>query len=208
MLEAFHGSKSVGLYGAVYKLFENISIIPSLIAATIFPVIVRLIHNKDYNKLFSLINRCQKIFLLIGIFLAIFFLVEAKQIVLFFFGEKFADAGYTLRILATGIFIFFVNALMGKLLFASYKEKKYLKWVTISLFLNISLNLLLDEKNYHFTITPRNPDEPHMFQTEHFNLSYSLNTPLTIQEHVHKITLFFTAFDRALARYRPKLITF
>jgi O-antigen/teichoic acid export membrane protein len=142
MLSTMAGDEPTAMYGAVYQMFQNYPIVPGLFAATLFPILSRL-HGSSTTDMAKLVDRALKLLLIVGVPMSIFSIGMAEELVLTVFGQRFLAAASAFRILAVSVSVFFVNSLLGRVMFSADKERVYLKMVTISLALNIFLNLVL-----------------------------------------------------------------
>lgn len=145
MLSKMSTATAVGYYGAAYKIIHAYILLPSMFVAALFPTLSRAVNNSR-NSLQEISNRALRYLLIIGFPIAIFSIVDAKKIIFFLYGQQFENSILAFQILSISGFTFFINTLLGHILFSANKQKLYLKLTIFALVPNIVLNALLIPK--------------------------------------------------------------
>lgn len=142
MLMALSTASSVGLFSAAYRVIQMVNVIPFTLSLPLFPVLSRLAV-ESHEKVFSLYNRAQKIFVLLGLPIGLWIVLLGPQLIVLLFGEGYSAAGTTLRIMGLVGVLLFMNSLFVYLFSALGKQKFYMTSIAISLTVNLVLDLLL-----------------------------------------------------------------
>lgn len=141
LLSFLKTSFDVGIYGASYRIFENLIIIPYIFIGLMFPKFSELyIHDKELLK-----NTFQKtidVLILLFIPVTVLFFITAPYLIQVVAGGKFSQSVIPLRILLISLPFTFLIAPFSYLLIASKKQKKLIYVWSIASVLNIVLNLI------------------------------------------------------------------
>ncbi|CAM8361340.1 flippase [Candidatus Methylopumilus universalis] len=142
MLGQIAGEKSLGIYSAAVKLSEAWYCIPIIIASSFSPSILQAKKNNEnlyYGKLQQLFNLMS----LLSIILALLLTFLSKPIIIFLFGQDYADAAPVLSIhIWTSIFVF-LGVASTQWFIAEGKFHLILERSMIGVFFIIILNLIL-----------------------------------------------------------------
>lgn len=145
MLSKMSTSIAVGYYGAAYKIINAYIMLPGIFVAALFPILSRTFIDSK-NSLQEISNRALRYLLIIAFPIVIFSIVDAKKIIFFLYGQQFENSILAFQILSIRGFTFFINTLLGYILFSVNKQKLYLKLTVFALMTNIVLNALLIPK--------------------------------------------------------------
>ena len=145
MLSLMINDQVTGWYNAAYRLVDVVNYIPFLIVTAILPSMARSSKN-DHELLMDIFNRSLRYLVLLSIPIGVGTFLLAPRIVLFVYGEGFANAAIALKILIWAEVIVFVNYLGGHLLNIIDRQKTYTKIIGITAGLNIVLNFILIPK--------------------------------------------------------------
>jgi O-antigen/teichoic acid export membrane protein len=145
ILSVVKGSQDVGLYGAAYKIIENLSYFPAMFMGLVAPLFSRYVFN-DHEKFNKIRLESLKAIALAatGISFGVFAL--APEIVKIINGPGFEKSVWALRLLTPSIFGIFLGQYFNSVLIAANLQKRLLKIFLLAAFLNISLNLILIPK--------------------------------------------------------------
>jgi O-antigen/teichoic acid export membrane protein/glycosyltransferase involved in cell wall biosynthesis len=135
-------AEEVGFYGAAYKFLEVADLIVAAIALSVFPMLTHYVATGNVNFR-PLVQRTFDILLAAGTAVALLFLLFAEQLVVVSSGREFEAGADALRLLAPYPVLFFVNALMWRVLIAAGHDRVLLKMAAFVLALNIALNIAL-----------------------------------------------------------------
>lgn len=142
LLSILQGSAEVGLYNAAYKIIENLTFFPAMIAGLILPLFSRYIFHEP-EKFKRVADKTFKVFMVFAVPLAIGGFLLAESLVLLIGGEEFRSAASPLRILIFSLAAIFFGNFFNAILIAGNLQKRLLiVLATIALF-NIGANLIL-----------------------------------------------------------------
>lgn len=142
ILSIIKGPEDVGIYGAAYKILENLSYFPSMFMGLIMPLYARHIltdrakFKRIADKTFGAIS-----VVAVGLLFAIFAL--APKIINVIAGSGFDASVVVLKMLSFGIFGIFFAQYFNMILIAANFQKKLLKIFALCAVINVALNLLL-----------------------------------------------------------------
>ena len=135
-------AEEVGFYGAAYKFLEVADLIVAAIALSVFPMLTHYVATGNVNFR-PLVQRTFDILLAAATAISLLFLLFAEQLVVVSSGREFEAGADALRLLAPYPMLFFVNALMWRVLIAAGHDRVLLKMAASVLALNIALNVAL-----------------------------------------------------------------
>ncbi len=142
MLGEIAGAKSLGIYSAAVKLSEAWYAIPITIVASFAPSLLQAKKSNEnlyYGKMQQLFNLMS----LLSLILALLLTFLSKPIIIFLFGQDYADAAPVLSIhIWTSIFVF-LGVASTQWFIAEGKFNLILERSMIGVFFNIILNLIL-----------------------------------------------------------------
>ena len=141
MLMALSTVGSVGLFSAAYRVIQMVNVVPFTLSVPLFPMLSRLAV-ESHEKVFSLYNRAQKIFVLLGLPSGLWIVMLGPRLMVLLFGKGYEAAGITLRIMGVVAVLLFMNSLFVYLFSALGKQKSYMTSIAISLLINLLLDLL------------------------------------------------------------------
>lgn len=145
MLSVMVGNDAVGIYNAAYRLIFVLLFIPSLFVTALFPVMSR--HFESAKELLTLeYKKSFKYLFIVAIFIFVYGLVFANEIILIIFGQKFYLAITALQILIWVIPIIFLTSLFGNIMNAVNKQRLVTIVAAANALFNVVLNLILIPK--------------------------------------------------------------
>jgi O-antigen/teichoic acid export membrane protein len=158
ILSLMKSSTDVGIYGAPFKIFEILLLIPTMFMGNVFPIITRYIAQKD-NRLISAIQKSYDFIILLVFPIVLGVFILAKPIIRFIAGEIFvttstignifgqvAAAPMVLQILIFTVGLNFVMQVFNNCIIAASQQKKLVIPYIIFVIVNVGLNLLLIPK--------------------------------------------------------------
>lgn len=142
MLGKMIDNQAVGIYSAASQLSETWYFIPTAIATSIFPRLIKLkeTNENDYNKT---IQKSLDLVFIISLGLSIAITILSKPIVILIFGSKFSDSSLILSIHIWASIFIFLRAIFSKWLIV---EDLYIFSIVThaaGAIINIILNLVL-----------------------------------------------------------------
>ncbi|HEV3478741.1 MAG TPA: glycosyltransferase [Gaiellaceae bacterium] len=132
----------VGFYGAAYKFLEVSDLLVAAIALSVFPTLTHYAATGS-QRLRPLVQRTFDVLLAVATAVALLFLFFAEELVVLSSGREFAAGADALRLLAPYPMLFFVNALMWRVLIAAEHDRVLLKIAASVLTFNVALNVAL-----------------------------------------------------------------
>ncbi|MCD6472394.1 flippase [Candidatus Aerophobetes bacterium] len=142
MLSFICTDADVGWYNAAYKIYEGLTVFPSIICGVLYPRLSQLfISNKKAHSVLSL--RASKYLFIISFPILICGIILSNNIINILFGKEFQNSVIALQILLLGI-VFVFQIWLFQTLFNSIDKQKSVMYIGLTgLIINIILNLLL-----------------------------------------------------------------
>lgn len=156
-LSIFKTSKEVGIYGAPYKLIDILSSFPMFFAASIFPIISKLV-GKDLERIKSILSRSIEFLLIFALPMTVGILFLAVPIMEFIVGPDYASAytisflkkpvtpAFVLQILIFATALFFIEELLRYSIVAFGKQNKIAIITLGAVLFNVVANLIVIPK--------------------------------------------------------------
>ncbi len=138
----FRNANELGLYAAAQKPVQILYILPSLISASIFPIINRLAHENNFAKVKSIIESSIVAVVVIGLPIVIGGIILAKPLILLLFGNEYVNSTLSFQLLLSTIFFVFPGTIIGNTLFSLQMERKILKASAFGAIVNVAFDLL------------------------------------------------------------------
>lgn len=141
----FTANESVALYGLPYKVFEVSLIIPTFFMNSTYPVLItHMLEGKE--KLKNTFFKSLKVLLMVGITTVILGYIFSPFMVQILGGEDFKSSVSVLRILLSGVFIFYLTQPIAWLIVILDKQKYLPIIYLISAVFNLTANILFIPK--------------------------------------------------------------
>lgn len=115
MLAEMKGSYEVGIYAAAVKIAEMWYFIPSAIAVSIFPKLIKL-HQDDINEYRFFVNKILSLLISISLVFSIMVTFSSDIIITVLYGKEYALAGMILSVHIWTSILIFVRAIVSKML--------------------------------------------------------------------------------------------
>ena len=145
MIQLISGAAETGLYTSSFRLLEALYFIPLAVISAVFPAMSRL-HKTDKVLLTRLYRKMFYYLLAIALPMGIGTMILADRIILFLYGEQFAEAGFILQILILAEVAIFLYGITAYLLNAIDKQLLFTLTAAGAAILNIAMNLVLIPK--------------------------------------------------------------
>lgn len=140
LLKTLQGNTDVGIYGAAYKVLENITFFPGMIIGLLMPMLSYYVF-KDRKKFKQIVNENFKLFIILIIPLIIIVMFFAEDIISIVAGNQFAASATILRIVIFALAFIFFGMLFGNILLVAKLQKQQLVALSICATFNVSANL-------------------------------------------------------------------
>ena len=135
-------AEEVGFYGAAYKFVELADLIVAAIALSVFPMLTHFYATAN-PSFRPLVQRTFDVLLAVAMPVSLVFLVFPEELVLLTSGAEFEPGADALRLLAPYPLLFFVNALLWRVMIAAGHDRTLLAIAASVLTLNVVLNVAL-----------------------------------------------------------------
>ena len=142
MLSLMRGNADVGFYAAAFKLTGSLSIFPTALLISLFPLMSQYARSSP-EALASLFQRSLKAILLVSLPLTVGGMVLAPDLIGLTYGRGYQPSIPALQILIWAVSFSFLSYLFTSALNAMDRQRLYLGLTAAMTFLNIGLNALL-----------------------------------------------------------------
>ena len=142
MLPACHGASAVGLYGGTYRFFEGFVLFSAAYRSVLFPIMARAADGPA-ETLGVLCRKSLRLHLMFTIGVAVFFTLQASEIIGVVLGPAYAAAGPALAILVWALPGAFMADTLYHLLAAQRRQTAGARALAITAAFNVALNLTL-----------------------------------------------------------------
>jgi O-antigen/teichoic acid export membrane protein len=136
------GSRQAGLYGAAYRLLDQVQFIPISVMTTLFPMIAAAYAGRRV-RVRELLQTAGEYLAMASLPILAFTIVAAGPIVRLLFGPQFAAAAPAVPILAGAFVSISFGYLAGNMVVILELQRRFVRYAAIGLIINATLNLLL-----------------------------------------------------------------
>jgi O-antigen/teichoic acid export membrane protein len=141
ILRSFVGDAELGAYSAAFKIFEALTVLPSIVMAAAFSPLARAYSDPARRRRWE--GSLVTLLLVLGGAVGALMFAASDRIVGALFGGAFLRAGQSLRWLSLGIPVMFLNAGLWHFLLARSLELRNLLLSAVLLVVNVGINLVL-----------------------------------------------------------------
>ncbi len=138
----YAGSRQAGLYGAAYRILDQIQFIPSSVMTTLFPLIATA-YPSERERVQRLLQAAAEYLTMASLPALAFTLVAAGPIIELLFGAQYAQAAPALPILMGAFVSISFGYLAGNMVVILELQHRFLRYAAIGLLVNASLNMVL-----------------------------------------------------------------
>ncbi len=139
MLAAMRGDEAVGIYAAAYRLIGSLTILPTAILGSLFPLISQYARTAP-EALPRIFQKSLNVLMMLALPVAVGGTVFSREIIALVYGERFADAAGVFRILSWAVAFSFLSYLLTSALNAMGRQCVYLALTAAMTVLNVGLN--------------------------------------------------------------------
>lgn len=143
LLSNFRSEFDVGLYAAATTIIAMLSMLSQAYRTAVYPVMARYAIDAP-KKLRSLYNESLRYLGLIIFPVSFLIIAFSKEIMERIFGEVFLESSVALSILCIALIFTFLNVPNTRIMLVSNHQSKTLKFLFISVIVNLMLNIVLD----------------------------------------------------------------
>jgi O-antigen/teichoic acid export membrane protein len=138
----FAGARQAGLYGAAYRLLDQVQFIPISVMTTLFPLIAAAYVSSRARSL-DLLQAAAEYLTMASLPILAFTIVAAEPIMTFLFGAQFAAGAPALPILAGAFVSISFGYLAGNMIVILELQRRFAIYAAIGLVVNVVLNVSL-----------------------------------------------------------------
>jgi O-antigen/teichoic acid export membrane protein len=138
----FAGSREAGLYGAAYRVLEQVQFIPAAVMTTLFPLIASA-YPTDLLRVRALLQRTAEYLTLASFPILVFTIVAARPVVLLLFGHKLSASAPALPILMAAFVSISFGYIAGSMVVILELQRRFLGYAAVALVINAVLNVIL-----------------------------------------------------------------
>lgn len=142
LLSILQGSAAVGVYGVAYKVMENLTFFPAMLAGLILPILSRHIFTKR-EKFVEIADTTFRVFSIIVFPLVIGGAFLSSDVISIVSGSGFEEAVPVLEILMFSLAFIFFGHYFNMILIVGNLQKKLMKLLFFVAIFNISVNIFL-----------------------------------------------------------------
>lgn len=136
------GERQAGLYGAVYRILDQIQFIPAAVMTTLFPMIASA-YPADRTRVRQLAQTAADFLAVASLPILAFTIVAAHRLVLLLFGAQFIAAAPALPVLMGAFVAISFGYLTGGLVIILGLQRRFLLYAALGLIVNAVLNVVL-----------------------------------------------------------------
>jgi O-antigen/teichoic acid export membrane protein len=138
----FAGSRQAGLYGAAYRILEQVQFIPISVMTTIFPIVAAA-YPGNVDRVRALLQSAAEYLAMGSLPILAFTIVAAEPIMKLLFGSKFVGAAPALPILMGAFVCISFGYVAGNMIVILELQRRFLTNAALALILNAVLNVIL-----------------------------------------------------------------
>jgi len=142
MLSQLGDERDVALYNLPLTIVELTFLVPAAIATSFYPLLTRQLTD-DRDDAASSMDLLLRLFLLGSVPIALVLALGGSDLITLVFGDRYADSGDVMAILAATIVANFFNYLAWYALLAGQRERRRVPAVMAGLALNVALGVVL-----------------------------------------------------------------
>ncbi len=141
LLSVMKTSAEVGIYNAAYKVIENITFFPTMMAGLVFPIMSQTIFS-DKARFKDISDKIYKIFWIFVVALVVGTMFLSGGIVHLIGGSGFEKAAVVLKILIFALAAIFFSNFSNSILIVGNKQKKLMVIMFLAAVFNVVANLI------------------------------------------------------------------
>ena len=138
----YGGIHGAGLYGAAYSLLDKVQFLPAVLMTTAYPILSSA-WPQDPERTRRVVQRTLAYMMILSTAGLAFTIGAARPILVLLFGQAFAPAAGTLRVLIAGFVPACIGYVVGYLAFIVGRQKFLMAVAFVGLIFNVGANLLL-----------------------------------------------------------------
>jgi len=141
LLSVMKSSADVGIYNAAYKVLENITFFPAMIAGLVMPIMAHSVFT-NRKRFVEISDKTFKVFVVLVVPLVVGTLFLADDVIKLIGGAGFAESGSVLRILVFALAFIFFGQFFNTILIIGNLQKRLMWALGFAAAVNVVLNLI------------------------------------------------------------------
>jgi O-antigen/teichoic acid export membrane protein len=142
LLSILKGSAAVGTYGVAYKVMENLTFFPAMLAGLIIPLLSRFILT-DRKRFNDIADTTFRVFWILALPIVIGTIFLTTHIIAIVSGSGFDESVPVLKFLIFSLFFIFFGNYFNMILIVGNLQKKLMKALFFVAIFNVGINILL-----------------------------------------------------------------
>lgn len=142
ILSLLQGSAAVGTYSVAYKVMENLTFFPAMLAGLILPIVSRFV-GTDHFRFREIADSTFRVFFILALPIVIGGMFFSDDVIAIVAGEGFADSVPVLELLLASLGFIFFGHFFNMLLIAGNHQRKLMQAIFFVAVFNIASNLIL-----------------------------------------------------------------
>ncbi len=142
LLSVIQGSAAVGIYGVAYKVMENLTFFPAMLAGLLLPILSRHIFTKR-EAFIDIADTTFRVFVIIVLPIVLGGAFLSSDIIAIVSGSGFEEAVPVLQMLMVSLAFIFFGHYFNMILIVGNMQKRLMKLLLFVAIFNISVNLVL-----------------------------------------------------------------
>ncbi|HEX3692046.1 MAG TPA: flippase [Solirubrobacteraceae bacterium] len=138
----YAGAQQAGLYGAAYRLLDQVQFIPISVMTTLFPMIAAAYSRRE-DRARRLLQTAAEYLAMASFPILAFTIVASAPVVDFLFGQQFSGAAPAVPILAGAFVSISFGYLVGNMVIVLELQRRFATFAALGLVINAALNVLL-----------------------------------------------------------------
>jgi O-antigen/teichoic acid export membrane protein len=142
LLSVIKGSAAVGIYSVAYKVMENLTFFPALLAGLILPLLSKAL-SVDRNRFREIADTTFRVFVIIAIPIVLGGVSFSSQIIAIVSGSGFEESVSVLELLIVSLAFIFLGNFFNMLLIVGNHQKALMKTLFFVAVVNVIANLII-----------------------------------------------------------------
>jgi O-antigen/teichoic acid export membrane protein len=143
VIGVFRTATDLGLYGVAQRPVQLLYIFPQLISTSLFPILSKLIREKQTEKIKRILERSIIAVMALALPLTLGGIILAPAIIQLFFGAEYAGAVLAFQLLLLTLITVFPGNIIGNAIFAYDEQKIFIVSTLGGAIFNTTLDLIL-----------------------------------------------------------------
>ena len=143
IIGAFRNATELGLYAAAQRPIQLLYLFPGLIAASIFPILTKLIHEGKGEAVKRVLEKVLPAVFAAALPIALGGIILARPLISLIFGAEYDGSVFTFQLLLSTLLFVFPGTIIGNTIFAFDRQKIFIFSTGTGAITNVVLDLVL-----------------------------------------------------------------